>query len=142
MDSLSGYRGPSLNRLKEANVAIGDLIEVRLESGTIQGTLVPRYEHDDDSHVVLKLKSGYNTGLRVDSILKIARIGQGEKPGFASPPLPKITPGLPRIAVIGTGGTIASRVDYRTGAVHPAVSAEELYALMPELASVAQIEPE
>ncbi len=142
MDSLSGYSGTSLKKLKEASVGIGDLIELKLASGPIRGTLVPRYLHDDDSHIVLKLKSGYNAGLRIDSILGIAKIGEGEKPAFVSPPLPKMRDGLPKVTVIGTGGTIASRVDYRTGAVHPAVSAAELYALMPELSSVAQVEPE
>ncbi len=142
MDSLSGYRGRSLKKLREAGVSAGDLVELKLKTGSVRGTLVPRYQYDDDSHLVLKLKSGYNTGLSIDSIVSIVKIGQGEKPSFASPPPPRMKSGLPRVAIIATGGTIASRVDYRTGAVHPAVSAEELYALMPELADVAQIEPE
>ncbi len=128
--------------LKEAGVRIGDLIELELQSSSIRGILVPRYQYDDDSHIVLKLKSGYNTGLEVKSIRRVVRVGEGEKPAFITPGLPKMKKDLPRVAILGTGGTIASRVDYRTGAVHPATSTAELYALFPELADVAQIEPE
>src|SRR5207247_2556486 len=45
----------------------------------------------------------------------------------------------PTVAVLGTGGTIASYVDYRTGAVHPAVTAEELVFSVPELLEVCNI---
>lgn len=48
----------------------------------------------------------------------------------------------PRVTILGTGGTIASRVDYRTGAVKPAVSSEELAEILPELRELASIEPE
>jgi glutamyl-tRNA(Gln) amidotransferase subunit D len=47
---------------------------------------------------------------------------------------------LPRIAILSTGGTIASRVDYRTGGVRPALSASDLYSVVPELAEIARIE--
>ncbi|MBA4323461.1 MAG: Glu-tRNA(Gln) amidotransferase GatDE subunit D, partial [Odoribacter sp.] len=41
--------------------------------------------------------------------------------------------GKPVISLISTGGTIASYVDYRTGAVHPALTAEDLTFSVPEL---------
>jgi len=43
---------------------------------------------------------------------------------------------------VSTGGTIASRVDYRTGAVYPALSASDLYETVPELDQIAIVEPE
>ncbi len=46
-------------------------------------------------------------------------------------------PDLPRVTLLGTGGTIASRLDYRTGAVIPAFTPGELYGAVPELADVA-----
>ncbi|MFQ6135476.1 MAG: Glu-tRNA(Gln) amidotransferase subunit GatD, partial [Nitrososphaerales archaeon] len=61
---------------------------------------------------------------------------------FQPPQPPKIDPDLPKVVIIGTGGTIASRVDYRTGGVHPQFSAEELYAVVPEIAKYAQIHTE
>ena len=49
--------------------------------------------------------------------------------------------GLPRVLLVSTGGTIASRIDYRTGAVTPALTAGELSASVPELAGIARVEP-
>ncbi|NIM44356.1 MAG: Glu-tRNA(Gln) amidotransferase GatDE subunit D, partial [Nitrososphaeria archaeon] len=61
------------------------------------------------------------------------KMGEGTKPTFKPPPLPKQKSDLPKVSVISTGGTIASRVDYRTGAVRPALSASDLYSVVPEL---------
>jgi glutamyl-tRNA(Gln) amidotransferase subunit D len=44
--------------------------------------------------------------------------------------------------LFGTGGTIASRLDYRTGAVIPAFSPGELYGAVPELADICNIRTE
>ncbi len=49
---------------------------------------------------------------------------------------------LPKVALISTGGTIASKIDYRTGGVRAALTAKELYASVPELAMYASIDPE
>jgi glutamyl-tRNA(Gln) amidotransferase subunit D len=49
---------------------------------------------------------------------------------------------LPNIALISTGGTIASKIDYRTGGVRSALSASDLYASVPELRKYASIDPE
>ena len=43
--------------------------------------------------------------------------------------------------MLSTGGTIASKIDYRTGAVTPAVTPEELNSSIPELAEIANITP-
>lgn len=44
-----------------------------------------------------------------------------------------------RITILGTGGTIASKIDYITGAVHPAFSTEELLNAVPELRDIGEI---
>jgi len=142
MDALAGYRGKSLACLRKSKARIGDVLEITTDKGSISGTLVPRYEYDDESHIVVKLRSGYNVGVDVGRVRKIAFSARGETPSFVPPLAPKPNPRLPKVLIIGTGGTIASRVDYRTGAVRPAVSAADLYALIPELSDVARIEPE
>jgi len=142
MEELGGYRGRALEFLKKAGAEVGDVIEVTTDWGKVTGTLVPRYLYDDEQHLVMKLASGYNVGILV-SKLKAAKVAaKGEKPSFTVPPVPKAEGGLPKVLVIGTGGTIASRVDYRTGGVHPVVSSEELHALVPELSQIADIRPE
>jgi len=142
MGDLSGYKGDALRFLQGAGASIGDILEVNTKWGMVTGTLVPRYLYGDGEHVVLKLKSGYNVGLSLSGLSGAQVKAKGEKPSFTAPPPPKSKKGLPRVLILGTGGTIASRIDYRTGAVHPAVSSAELHSLVPELSSVARVEPE
>lgn len=142
MDSLAGYKGVVLELLTKAGASVGDVLDVATSWGVVTGTLVPRYLYADDQHLVLKLKSGYNVGLAIHKLKGIKVKAKGEKPSFAVPPPPESKSGLPKVLVVSTGGTIASRVDYRTGGVHPVVKSEELYALIPELSELADIEPE
>lgn len=142
MGDLSGYRGGALRFLKDAEASIGDVMELRLGWGSITGTLVPRYLYGDDEHVVLKLRSGYNVGVRLSDLKGAKVLSKGEKPSFLPPPPPKAAKGLPKVLILGTGGTIASRIDYRTGAVRPAVTASELHSLVPELSGIARVSPE
>jgi glutamyl-tRNA(Gln) amidotransferase subunit D len=142
MEKLPGYRGPSLEILLRNRVEVGDVVEIETASQKIVGTVVPRYVYDDEYHVVIKLGNGYNIGIDVNKIMSIRVVKKGEQPSFSVPPIPETDKDLPRVAIISTGGTIASRIDYRTGAVHPAISASELYALVPELSRIANVEPE
>jgi len=141
VDELTGYRGPALKVLSDAGIKIGDMVELQLGGDSVKGTLVPRYQNEDDLHVVLKLKSGYNVGIGVAKITGVKKLAEGEKPTFTKSAT-RTSADLPLVSILGTGGTIASRVDYRTGAVHPAISADDLYPLMPELSEIARIEPE
>lgn len=99
-------------------------------------------KNDDDRHIVLKLATGYNVGIDVDTILEMRETGYKE----AHYKIPEkefpFTPGLPKVKLLGTGGTIASRLDYRTGAVIPAFSPGELYGAVPELAEICNLETE
>ncbi|MDA4124205.1 MAG: Glu-tRNA(Gln) amidotransferase subunit GatD [Thaumarchaeota archaeon] len=142
MRELAGYSGRALRFLEEAKAGIGDVLQVETSWGPVSGTLVPRYSYGDDEHIVLKLKTGYNVGLAVGKLVSASVKARGEKPAFNVPQRPKKKPGLPRVLILGTGGTIASRVDYRTGAVRPAISAGELHSLIPELSAVADVETE
>lgn len=138
--SQFGYRGKGLEFLTSNKIEIGSQVKIHADS-IYTGVIMPRYEHSDDHHIVLKLKSGYNIGLELDKIKKIE---------IESPPIVKketsyksqLNPKLPKILLLSTGGTIASRIDYRTGAVTPALTAAELNASVPELATIANIDTE
>jgi len=134
-----GYKGEALEAIKKAEAEIGDVIRITKNGEVYEGILIPRSEYGDEKHVVIKLKSGYNIGISITPNTKIEKTGKGAKPAFASPPLPQQNPELPKVAIISTGGTIASRVDYRTGAVRPALTASDLYSVVPELAKIARI---
>jgi glutamyl-tRNA(Gln) amidotransferase subunit D len=137
-----GYKGNALEALKQAGCEIGDIVRVTREAKTYEGILIPRSELGDTEHVVIKMKSGYNVGIRLDKDVKLEKIGKGAKPTFASPPLPKQRQDLPKVVIMSTGGTIASRVDYRTGGVRAAISASDLYGVVPELADLAKVDTE
>ena len=139
--TLEGYHGEILRRLKIANAKIGDIIKITTISGEVfEGALFPRSEYGNPDHVVLKLRNGYNIGIHYEKTETIQVVGEGQKPHFTRPPPPPKNAGLPRVAIISTGGTIASRVDYRTGAVQPALTAEDLASVVPELSSIAVVE--
>ncbi|MEW6592742.1 MAG: Glu-tRNA(Gln) amidotransferase subunit GatD [Candidatus Hadarchaeota archaeon] len=137
---MSGYRGKAQRLLESASVSVGDKIRVEVSDKTYEGVLMPRIELGDAGHLVIKLASGYNVGARVDEKTKITLIEKGSPPKLSVPKL-KIShdPSKPNVTIIGTGGTIASRVDYRTGAVYPAFTAEEIYSAVPEVAEIANI---
>tara|TARA_B100001971_G_scaffold24641_1_gene19165 strand:- start:130 stop:1470 length:1341 start_codon:yes stop_codon:yes gene_type:complete len=139
LTDIQGYKGVSYNLLSKSKVSIGDFIDVKTNNGSIQGSLMPRYEYADDQHIVIKMSNGYNVGLSTKKIISIKLITKRSAPSFQPPKTPKLDPKLPKVAIIGTGGTIASRVDYRTGGVHPQFSTNELYAIVPEIGKYAQI---
>ena len=142
MSEFPGYKGAVLQALKKAGAEIGDIISITTDKENYEGVLIPRSEYGDDKHIIIKLKSGYNIGVLITPTTQIKKIGAGVKPAFAPPSLPKQEPNLPKVAIISTGGTIASRVDYRTGGVRPALSASDLYSVVPELSKIAIIDTE
>ncbi|MEM1540332.1 MAG: Glu-tRNA(Gln) amidotransferase subunit GatD [Candidatus Bathyarchaeia archaeon] len=139
-EKFFGYRGLALEVIRRAGAEVGDFIRIVRGGQVFEGILIPRSEYGNDKHIVIKLRSGYNIGVRLTPDAKVEKIGKGEKPAFVAPPLPEQNPALPKVSIISTGGTIASRVDYRTGAVRPALTASDLYSVVPELANIARID--
>ena len=139
-EEVTGYKGQALAAIRKAEAEIGYVLHITKNGQVYEGILIPRSEYGDDKHIVIKLKSGYNVGVRITPDTKIERIGKGVKPTFGTSPPPEQNPELPEVAIISTGGTIASRVDYRTGAVRPALTASDLYNVVPELANIARID--
>ncbi|HJQ93318.1 MAG TPA: Glu-tRNA(Gln) amidotransferase subunit GatD [Candidatus Thermoplasmatota archaeon] len=110
----------------------GDRVRMTLPDGqAFEGLLMPRHAFSGADILTLKLSSGYNVGL----------LATGAKVEVLEAAKPRQTPSAtlsddaakPTIAFLGTGGTIASFIDYRTGGVSPATRPEELAAAAPEL---------
>ena len=78
MSEYRGYEGDSLEFLKANQISVGDSVKI-LADITYSGIIMPRYEHSDDKHIVLKLRSGYNIGLEIEKIEKIEKIKSAEK---------------------------------------------------------------
>ncbi len=142
LDLFKGYKGRALEVLKSFKARVWGESTIRTTRGEFRGIILPRSENDDDRHIVIKLATGYNVGIDVDTIESMEETGYRE----AHYKIPEkefpFTPGLPKVKLLGTGGTIASRLDYRTGAVIPAFSPGELYGAVPELAEICNLDTE
>ncbi|NOZ61123.1 MAG: Glu-tRNA(Gln) amidotransferase subunit GatD [Calditrichaeota bacterium] len=141
-EDYKGYRGAALSTLKNFQVRVWSDVEVETSRGKFIGIILPRSETADDRHIVLKLRNGYNVGLAADTIHAMKETGY-KKANYKIPEKEfPYDPKKPRVKLFGTGGTIASRLDYRTGAVIPAFSPGELYGSVPELADICNLETE
>ena len=113
----------------------GDRVCVERVGTTYEGVLMPSTTAD---HLVVKLDGGYNVGIdRADAAVDVLEtdtydVESAQESGGES----EITfdEDLPTIALISTGGTIASTVDYRTGAVTAQFDADDVLRAVPELA--------
>ncbi len=116
---------------------IGDKVSVEHKDKRYDGILMPS-EEDSKDILILKLVNGYNIGFdKKETKVKVLESAREYK--FPSAKLTKDKK-LPKIVIITTGGTITSKVDYKTGAVHPLIRPEELLAQVPELSKIANIE--
>ncbi len=139
-DELKGYRGQARAKLASFGVRVWSEVRLANDAGSVfEGVILPRSETFDDLHIVIKMKNGYNIGVHVDRVAEITELGYKE--AFYKIPEKEFParPQLPKVTLLGTGGTIASRLDYRTGAVIPAFTPGELYGAVPELADICNL---
>jgi len=141
-DDYKGYRNPAKAVLMENKVRVWSEVTMKTTRGDFEGFILPRSETADNTHIVLKLANGYNIGITVDTVKSIKELRYKE----AHYKIPEkefpYDDGKPNVKLLGTGGTIASRLDYRTGAVIPAFSPGELYGSVPELADFCNLKTE
>jgi glutamyl-tRNA(Gln) amidotransferase subunit D len=115
----------------------GDRVRVERAGERHEGIVMPS---STANHVVLKLESGYNVGVDRDratvEVLEtdVYDVEEGETSAESTV---TFDPDLPTISLLTTGGTIASTVDYRTGAVTAQFDAEDVLRAVPELAGMA-----
>ncbi|MGB4579731.1 MAG: Glu-tRNA(Gln) amidotransferase subunit GatD [Methanoculleus sp.] len=109
----------------------GDLVRYTNGGATLTGT----YIAERDEMAVIRLNSGYNIGVSAE---KIERFGRAAPQPPAGAGVVIQNPDLPGISIISTGGTIASRVDYRTGGVTSQISTSDILRMIPELGGIAR----
>lgn len=127
--------------LKSKKIKVGDRIRVLQQSTSYEGILMPRITLGDASSIVIKLDNGYNIGIKHDKKTAVKRVAAGKPIRFKPATLKmKKDPSKPTVSILGCGGTIASRVEYRTGAVYPAFSPGDLLLSFPELKDIANIQ--
>lgn len=73
-DNLTGYKEKSAELLRKQHVAVGDTVTIKTSGNEFTGILMPRYESADKNHIVIKLRSGYNVGIRTDKVRAITKL--------------------------------------------------------------------
>ena len=119
--------------MKKFSGNVGDFVEIYLQDDVFSGILLPSQNKDT---MTLKLDSGYNLNVKKNKIkkFKLLKKNSGEKQKKQEVVFKKY---LPTISILHTGGTIASKVDYKTGGVTSAFSPEELIEMFPDLKDIA-----
>ena len=127
---------PLANSPKNSQAKSGDYVEVHLTTKIYEGILL-KTPGDEKGIVLLKLDTGYNIGFNKKDILEIKKIksfqNKEEKLEI------KKDSKKPNIAIIMTGGTIASKYDSKTGGVAPLDTPESLFKIYPELFKIANV---
>lgn len=113
---------------------MGKRVRIRAKGKVFEGVVMPSFT----GNLVLKLDNGYNVGFVEYELLEV--LGELEKVEFRGELRRK--EGLPDVKIISTGGTIASKVDYRTGAVTSQFTAEEIVSEIPEIAEICNVSAE
>jgi len=135
----------------------GDFIKVKKDGIEYFGTVMP----STDDTIILKLDNGYNIGINIDEKTYVELVKSKKEIGASisnnksqmilpdeyyyedlTDKKPADKTDLPNVSVIFTGGTIASRIDYKTGAVTSQFNADEIIKIIPELLDIAVIDTE
>ncbi|MBI3027629.1 Glu-tRNA(Gln) amidotransferase subunit GatD [Candidatus Woesearchaeota archaeon] len=119
----------------------GDIVKVHTDEQTYEGILMPRPDIFEKDHTIIKLGNGYNIGIQNDKIIKIEVIKKYEKKKEEKTKLSH-KKGLPTVSILSFGGTISSRVDYKTGGVYADYTAEDFVAMLPELKEISNLRTE
>ncbi len=138
--ALKGYKGKAKEVLQSLGGRVWARVSLKTDRGSFQGVILPRSETADGDHIVMKLDTGYNIGIRAGTVREITEESFKEAVYKIPEKEFPFSDNKPNVTLLGTGGTIASRLDYRTGAVIPAFTPGELYGAVPELADICNLE--
>ncbi|MBN1896388.1 MAG: Glu-tRNA(Gln) amidotransferase subunit GatD [Candidatus Aenigmarchaeota archaeon] len=120
--------------LKEKKISVGDTVKVESSGNFYEGVLMPRIETGDTNCIVLKLENGYNIGVKCTNAKITKTDSGGSQKKVPDSGALKFRSKKPSVSLITTGGTITSKIDYKTGGVTSLTSPEELLQKVPQLA--------
>ncbi len=120
----------------------GDTVKVHTKEQVYEGTMLPRPDIFDDGYTIIKLGNGYNIGIENKKITKIEVAKKYEKKKAEKKKDSEINKSLPTVSILSFGGTISSKIDYKTGGVYAGYTAEDFVAMLPELENAANLRAE
>ena len=141
-DKLEGYKGKTRDVLKQNDIEVWDIILVKTKRTELEGILLPRNEYASPNYIEIKLENNYNVGINISEVESIKKKGKREAKYKIPEKKFPINKNLPYVKLLGTGGTVASRLDYTTGAVIPSFTPGELFSAVPELAEICNLDCE
>jgi len=120
----------------------GNKIEVILKNkAKLTGILMPKTKYSRENTLVIKLENGYNIGLDKEEIEEIKVLEKFKEIEYIPKDIEfEKSKNKPNINILGCGGTIASRVEYETGAVISKFSPDDLILSFPELKEISNID--
>ena len=126
--------------ISDNGAEVHDRVRIETESMTYEGLIMPKHNFSEENIMIIKLDNGYNIGVSTEgaklSVLSKAKLKE------TIVETKKKNKDLQNITILGTGGTIASFIDYKTGAVSPAITAEQLVNSVKALDEIANINAE
>ena len=126
--------------ISDSGAEVHDRVRIETESMTYEGLIMPKHNFSEENIIIIKLDNGYNIGVSTEgaklSVLSKAKLKE------TIVETKKKNKDLQNITILGTGGTIASFIDYKTGAVSPAITAEQLVNSVKALDEIANINAE
>ncbi len=135
---LENYSDEIQKALKKEKIEIGHRISMKNGEKQYEGFLMPK-SAGSPNMLVIKLDSGYNIGIDFSGAKIIKMKEKREMKAEPKIKNQKSDKGMPTIVIMTTGGTIASRVDYKTGAVTALETPDEILTAVPEMAEIANI---
>jgi glutamyl-tRNA(Gln) amidotransferase subunit D len=122
--------------MKKIEAKPGDLVEIHLSKEIYEGILLEAPESEKET-ILLKLSSGYNIGFNKRDILELKLIEKNTEKEKET--TLKHNTKKPDVAMIITGGTIASKLDPKTGGVKWLENPENLFQFYPEIFDIVNV---
>lgn len=116
-------------KIETKNLSFGDLIEIKIENEKFNGEFIK----EEENLIIIKLKSGYDITLSKETIDSISILDKSINLEEKEEKESKLKIENPDITMITTGGTISSKIDYKTGGVSPSVDSNYYFQISPDL---------
>ncbi|HLD42031.1 MAG TPA: Glu-tRNA(Gln) amidotransferase subunit GatD [archaeon] len=126
------------SQLELKKIKPGDKVRILKEGKTYEGLLMPRIELGDPECIILKLANGYNIGIDSKEA-KVEKLESGKTTLKETLKPLKTDPGKQTVSILSCGGTIVSKIEYKTGGVFPSFEQSEIVKSFPKVQEIVNL---